>query len=125
MDILSKFAMSQKDKKSFADFISNKLIEQFDAYQSSYQNIFKGLPYEVLEGMSQQQAGELLSMVMKEAQGNIARSLDLMKEEFRKVASDEDKMNEIRAKFMESLKEREGVQADVPDTLKEEGVGEG
>ena len=116
MSVLDKFALKpehkEEVKKAFADMIDR----QFDSFQDSYAAAFKGLPYEVLENMTDKQAYELVGLVIKEATDGMRSGLEALDREMKKLAGDPERMEAVRKKFMEGM--AGGASADIPDVPK-------
>ena len=102
-DYLEKFRLTAEHKKIMKEAFSELIERQFEAMGSAYMDIFRGLPGDVAESMSPQEASELVGMVVKEAAANITNGAALIQKEAAKVVKDDAKMAEIRKKFLESL----------------------
>ena len=117
MSVLDKFILKPEHKEEFKKELVDMIDKQFDAYQESYSKAFKGLPYEVLENMTEKQASELITLVVNEATSSMKFSLEALAKEMKKVADDPEKMDAIRKKFMEGINGEQMV-ADIPDVPK-------
>lgn len=117
MSVLDKFTLQPEHKEEFKKALVDMIDKQFDEFQDSYLAAFKGLPYEVLENMTEQQAFDLISLVIKEATESMKVGLVTLKKEMAKIAGDPARMDEVRRKFMESIDGGQMV-ADIPDVPK-------
>lgn len=117
MSVLDKFTLKPEHKEEFKKTLVDMIDKQFDEFQDSYSEAFKGLPYEVLESMTEQQAFDLISLVIKEATDSMRVGLKGLSAEMSKIAGDPARMDEVRRKFMESM-DGGKMQADIPDVPK-------
>ena len=102
-DRLGKFRLTAEHKRALKEAFCELMDRQFEAMESSYADIFGGLPEGVAESMSPQEAARLVDMVVKEAAGNIAAGAKAVCGEVANVAKDEERMSEIRRSFMDSM----------------------
>lgn len=128
-DILNKFRLTAKDKEAFKEALWKIIDANFETYENSYADIFKGLPYNVLEGMSEQQAAGFVSEVMKAATDNISNTMKMAREGLQNTLNDEEKMKELREKFVAKVLDGGEMTADVTEvpksTIPEEGADNG
>ena len=117
MSVLDKFTLKPEHKDGFKKALADMIDKQFDGFQDSYLAAFKGLPYEVLEGMTEKQAADFVGLVVSEAAANVKAGFEALGKEMRKIADDPARMDEVRRKFMESAGGGQ-MEADIPDVPK-------
>lgn len=124
-DIMDKFRITEKDKALFKEQIISLFDKNFEMYEQNYQQIFKGMPYEVLENMSQEQAGSFVKEVMEQAAKMITQTITLSQKGLQDLLKDEDKMKELRENFAKKVMGEAKATVDVPDVPKEMGGEDG
>ena len=117
MSVLDKFILKPEHREEFKKALVDMIDKQFDEFQDSYSAAFKTLPYEVLENMTEQQAFDLINLVIKEATDSMRAGLKGLSMEMKKIAGDPERMDEVRRKFMEGMDAGQMV-ADIPDVPK-------
>ena len=103
MSGLEKFHLTEENKEELKSAFSGLLDKQFEAFESVYLDMFKGLPNEVVESMTPQEAAGYVDMVVKEAAKRLEESFERLSAKMGEVAKDEEKMSEIRKKFLGGL----------------------
>lgn len=98
-----KFRLSAGDKSAIRQAFMAMVDKQLDTLEESYVAAFRGLPNDVLDGMTDNDAAKLMEMVVKEAASGIEAGSRRLQAEVANVSKDEAKMDAIRKGFMESL----------------------
>ena len=102
-DYLEKFRLTAEHKKQMKEAFNALMDKQFEALEGTYLEMFKGLPRDVAENMSPQDAAHYVDMVVKEAADSITKGVTVIKRKVDEVARDDAKMAEIRKSFLDSL----------------------
>lgn len=106
-DRLGKFSLTAEHRRIIKEAFNELMDRQFEAMESSYADIFRGLPEGVAESMSPQEAARLVDMVVRAAADNIAAGAKAVCGEVANVAKDEARMEGIRKSFMEGMSPKE------------------
>lgn len=103
MDPIKKFTLTEEHKEAMKKAMSDMVDKQFEVFAANYDNLFKQLPYAMMENMSEAQASDFVSLVVKEAVEGLQRSAEAVSRETSRVINDPEKMEKVRQSFMDKL----------------------
>lgn len=111
---LQKFKMSRSDREAVKKVFMDIIDRQFDSLEGTYMQMFASLPLQTLEEMTEQQASEFVSEVVKGAAGSLMQSSESLRQKVSETAANPERMSSAAKNFMEKM----GFKTE------EEGLGE-
>lgn len=109
---LEKFRITAEHKEAFKRGVLETLDRQFETLEETYLEIFKGLPYEVVEAMTPREAAGYVDLVVKAAVNNLTKGSEAMRKEMLELLKDKDKMDGIRSAFIAGFNGKSETSAD-------------
>lgn len=110
-DYLNKFRLTAEHKAAVKEAFIGIIDKYLEAFDNEYLEMLKGLPRDVAENMTPQDAVAFVDMVVKQAVESITASANVLRNKIGEMAKDEKEMEKIRKSFLDSMGYKEGEQS--------------
>ena len=100
---LERFRLTKANRSAMQKAFMEIIDKQFDMFEQSYADVFKGLSVDVLESMTEKEAAGFMDIVVKEAIRSLEQSSAAFKESMKKTTSNKEVMDGLAESFMKSI----------------------